>query len=418
MKAKITRYLIPLLILAIIITFSTGCSTRIPNPENAVQEFWSAFKSMDYEKASGYFAEGVDDKMVQGMLLPDEDEEMFTDEIVKAFMERVNLFTEGHEIENDTAIVQAVVEWPNMELLFGKFIGEAFGVVFTAALGGATDEELDALLNPIFLEVLEETPDIQTHHEVKLVLIDGKWKLTTSPIPDPEEVFNLPDFDEEEIVEEKIIEEEATGVEAENVNAEVTQVAAHIWKNSIDTIWVHGAVEITNTGGTLVEIGNIQISLYDMEDNIIGSIPYMRPTPRVLKPGETAYSGDSTILEKISDPNIEFYAKANIDYDETDEEGQNLEVRKIEGVEGGGWSGYMVLGEVVNISSEKADDIRICVALYSDNSELIAVISPNVEVTLNPNDSMAFEGSYPNIPNSIGKLATKFIGKAYNWSWD
>ncbi|MEA2016399.1 MAG: hypothetical protein U9O59_06840 [Actinomycetota bacterium] len=179
MKDKITSYLVPLLILILIITFSNGCSTRIPNPENAVQESWSALKRMDYEKASGYFAEGVDDKMVQGMLWPDEDEEMFTDEIAKAFMERVNLSTEGHEIENDTAIVQVVVEWPNMELLFGKFIGEALGVAFTAALGGATEEELDSLFRPIFLEVLEETPDIQTNHKVKLVLIDGEWKLAT-----------------------------------------------------------------------------------------------------------------------------------------------------------------------------------------------------------------------------------------------
>jgi len=417
MKAKITRYLIPLLIFTIIITFSTGCSTRIPNPENAVQEFWSAFKSMDYEKASGYFAEDVDDKMVQEMLLPDEDEEMFTDEITKAFMERVNLSTEGHEIENDTAIVQVVVEWPNMELLFGKFFSEALGVAFTAALGGATEEELDALFKPIFLEVLEETPDIQTHHEVKLVLIDGKWKLATSPIPDPEELFNLSDFAEEEIVEEKIIEEEVTGEEAENVNAEVTQVAVHIWKDSIDTIWVHGAVEITNTGSTLVEIGNIQISIYDMEDNVIGVISFMLSTPEVIKPGEKAYSGESTILEKINDPNIEFYTKANIDYDKTDKESQNLEVRKIEGTEGE-YDDYQVVGEIVNISNEKADDVRICVALYDDNSELIAVMSPYVEVTLNPNDRIAFEGSYPNIPNSIGKLATKFIGKAYNWSWD
>ncbi|MEA2016400.1 MAG: hypothetical protein U9O59_06845 [Actinomycetota bacterium] len=164
-----------------------------------------------------------------------------------------------------------------------------------------------------------------------------------------------------------------------------------------------------------------------MEDYVIGVISSVLSTPEVIKPGEKAYLGESTILEKIDDPNIEFYAKANIDYDKTGKESQNLEVRKIEGMEGE-YGDYQVVGEIINISNEKADDIRICVALYDDNSELIAVLSPMLrcsgevweKITLYPDDKIAFEGDYPGIPNSIGKLATKFIGKAYNcnWSWD
>ncbi|GAI00227.1 unnamed protein product, partial [marine sediment metagenome] len=37
--------------------------------------------------------------------------------------------------------------------------------------------------------------------------IDGEWKLTTLPIPDPEDVFDLPDFTKEEVKEEPVIQE-------------------------------------------------------------------------------------------------------------------------------------------------------------------------------------------------------------------
>lgn len=52
------------------------------------------------------------------------------------------------------------------------------------------------LLN--FLKTLEDTPDIETPHDIHLKLIDGSWELTTPPIPDPEVVFNLPDFGKED----------------------------------------------------------------------------------------------------------------------------------------------------------------------------------------------------------------------------
>ena len=213
-----------------------------------------------------------------------------------------------------------------------------------------------------------------------------------------------------------ITEEEPDKLE-ENVNAEVTQIAVHLWENSIGTIWVHGVVEITNTGDTPIDIGDIQISVYDSDDNVVGTITFMMAVPGIISPGEKAYSCDSTILEKIDTADIEVYAKANIDYDKTDKESQNLKVQKIEGSEGD-WDSYMVVGEVVNTSDKKADDIRICIALFDENNNLVAGLRPNVDVTLNPGDSMAFEGSYPDLPNEIGRKASNFIGKAYNWSWD
>lgn len=43
-------------------------------------------------------------------------------------------------------------------------------------------------------------------------------------------------------------------------SAEITQTALQVWKDSIDNIWAHGAIEITNTGNVPIEIGDISIS--------------------------------------------------------------------------------------------------------------------------------------------------------------
>jgi len=221
----------------------------------------------------------------------------------------------------------------------------------------------------------------------------------------------------EEVEVEKPIEkpqEEKSSAE-EEVSAEVTQVIIHIW-DSLDSIWGHGAVEITNTGNTLIRIGeDIDISIYDLNDNVIGTIYSISPVPEVIKPGEKAYCSGLALLEKIDNADIEVYAKANIDYGKTDIEGQNLDVQEIGGFEGD-WADYFVVGEVINTSDEKADDIRICIALFDENNILLGVITPWVDATLNPGDSMAFEASFPGLPKEIGRKAKSFIGKAFNFN--
>ena len=66
---------------------------------------------------------------------------MFTDEITKAYIDRVNFFPKSHEIEDDRAIVQATIEWPDLEVLLVKYFGQALGITFENL--GATDEELE-----------------------------------------------------------------------------------------------------------------------------------------------------------------------------------------------------------------------------------------------------------------------------------
>jgi hypothetical protein len=49
----------------------------------------------------------------------------------------VDIYTESHETDDDKAVVQATIEWPDLEVLFVKYFGKALGVAF-ANIGAST----------------------------------------------------------------------------------------------------------------------------------------------------------------------------------------------------------------------------------------------------------------------------------------
>ncbi len=186
MFLKTKNVLILLLLCLISICFIImGCAAA-PNPEEAVKNFWSAFKEGNYEKASTYIASDLD---TVPDLWPDEGDELYSDEMAHAFIERIHIITEGHEIHNGSATVNVNVTWPDIESLFGNYFLEAMPIAFAAAFEGMSDEEMDDMLKTLFFEVMEDTPDVTVPHEVPLILEDGQWKLMEAPFPDLETDF-------------------------------------------------------------------------------------------------------------------------------------------------------------------------------------------------------------------------------------
>lgn len=174
---KRLRFIIPLLVLALI----SGCSPQPPNPETAVQEFWAAFKTGNTERAVYHIAEDADEviEWTKHTIESTNTQEIFTEKGAKILWGRINLFTEGHKIENDTAIVQAVLELPNEKLLISKFEEKLQNMELTSMfLEGISDESWNDLLETTFLEILWETPDTQIYYEFELILIGGEWKIT------------------------------------------------------------------------------------------------------------------------------------------------------------------------------------------------------------------------------------------------
>ncbi len=227
---------------------------------------------------------------------------------------------------------------------------------------------------------------------------------------EPEEQQDISGVDDESA-------EEPAG-NKEKISAEITQTALQVWEDSIDTIWAHGAIEITNTGDVPIEIGDISISFVGDDNSILGTASMILAIPEILLPGETAYAGDSTIIEGIDDPSKIVNIEANIDYDKTDKQPQLLDVQGLKIIPSD-FGGAKITGRVVNTSQENADDIRIIIATFDENEKLLGVYSDLPDVTLAPEKNMGFETSYPGIEvEGFADKVNKIVGKAFNWKFD
>ncbi|NLZ93195.1 MAG: DUF4878 domain-containing protein [Firmicutes bacterium] len=191
----ISKKVLKSLALILVLLMVSGCSGP-PNPEKTVQDFWAAFKEGDFEKANSFLSENIQVDNVEESILPG-DLETSEDEMAKELLSKLDLSVKSHETKGDTATVQAIVSWPDMEILFGKFLAEALPIVFQASFSNASQEEIDLLLKPIFLDILSETPIVETPHKIELFLVNNNWVISSRPFPDPEKVFNIPDFGED-----------------------------------------------------------------------------------------------------------------------------------------------------------------------------------------------------------------------------
>lgn len=188
---RVLKFLTMVLILLMV----TGCSNSTPNPEKTVQEFYAAIKEGDFEKANTFLSADIQIDDLEEDILPG-DLEGPDAEMANKLLDKISFSVKTHEIDGDNATVNTIVSWPDMEILFSKFFAEALPIAFQAALASTSQEDIDLLLEPIFLDILSDTPIVETPHEVQLSLVDNNWVITTNPIPDPNEVFNIPDFGE------------------------------------------------------------------------------------------------------------------------------------------------------------------------------------------------------------------------------
>jgi len=208
-----------------------------------------------------------------------------------------------------------------------------------------------------------------------------------------------------------------TNSSAEDVKAEVTKKAFQVWKDSVNAVWGHGAIEIKNTGNVSIEIGDISISFVGKDKSILATMSMVLPVPEILQPGEVAYAGDSTTIEGLTEPSEVAGIEANIDFDKTDSKAQLLEITSLK-IISSDYGGPKVTGRVSNTSSENADDIRIAIALFDDKNNLLGVYTDSPDVTLAPGKSMGFETNYPFIEvKGFASKVKKMVGIAFNWKF-
>ena len=212
-------------------------------------------------------------------------------------------------------------------------------------------------------------------------------------------------------------EEENTAVQQEESNAklEISQQTAGAWVNSIDTVWVHSAAIFKNTGDTPVDIGETQMNYKAADGSILGTSTMIYAVPQIVNPGETAFIGESTILDGTVSKDEFSETTYNFNFEETTEDPNLMEVSAVKGIDGE--YGYKVTGLVKNPTAEQQDDVRLAAALFDANGALLGVLEGSVDVGLAPGGEAGFELSYPELPEGVGAKVATIEVKSYGWTW-
>lgn len=211
--------------------------------------------------------------------------------------------------------------------------------------------------------------------------------------------------------------EENTAAEEKEGTAklEISQQTAGAWIDSIDSVWVHSAAIFENTGDTPVEIGETQMNYKATDGSILGTSSMIYAVPQIVNPGETAFIGESTILDGTLTDESFSETTFNFNFSETADKPNLMETSGIKGIDGE--YGYKVTGIVKNPTTEQQEDIRLAAALFDNNGDLLGVLQGSVDVGLAAGSEAGFELSYPELPEGVAAKVATIEVKSYGWTW-
>ncbi|MCA0970834.1 FxLYD domain-containing protein [Halobacillus litoralis] len=214
---------------------------------------------------------------------------------------------------------------------------------------------------------------------------------------------------------EQQTEEQVEEQEAAEAVVEIQSDAFGAWKDSIDNVYASYSAVITNTGDKPAMIGDIQVNFEGSDGTILGTMPMVLAVPDIVMPGETAYIGENTVLESVSDPEAVTGASANVDFSPTNEQPMMLETEGVKLTEGKDeYSNvYTVTGTVINPNEEMADDIRLAAGLYDAQGNFLGTLNGSIMVSLNQDGKAGFELNYPELPKEVRGKASEVKVKAY-----
>lgn len=203
----------------------------------------------------------------------------------------------------------------------------------------------------------------------------------------------------------------------EEAKLEIIDQTGGTWADSIGTVWVHSASVFKNTGNVPIEIGETQMNYKGQDGTVLGTSTMIYSVPSIVQPGETAFIGESTILDGQTDPASYKETTYNFGFDQTTEDPTILETSVVQGIKGDEYTSYKVTGMVKNITKDKQDDIRLAAGLFDQNGKLVGVLTGSVGVGLNPGMEAGFELSYPEIPKEAAGNIAKVEVKAYGFNF-
>lgn len=177
MFKKAWLVLLALALAALLLAGCGGGKTSSDNPEDAVKAFWDAFAKADFEKAAQYVIADQQDE-VRSIKEEMQGDEMFDEEMLLQLLGSFSVKTTGHEINGDTATVDAILSLPDMEKIFGELFSLYFELIADESLDEAALEQKVA---ESFKGLLNEVGSMEMEVTFELVREDGKWKLSEMP---------------------------------------------------------------------------------------------------------------------------------------------------------------------------------------------------------------------------------------------
>ena len=187
------------------------------------------------------------------------------------------------------------------------------------------------------------------------------------------------------------------------------------WTDSINSKWIKVAVPVKNTGEANLYLDDCSIDIESSTGSLLKTISFNRGYPEYIKPGETGYYYEETIVDftatnVVAVPNVQVEKATNdvIRYDITDVT-----------INSDTYNGVKVMGRVQNNTSTKGTMVKIAANLFDANGKLICNCFTYLNNDLNVGSKVGFTitpFAYDDFaPSDVASYEIYAYPKQYNW---
>ena len=196
--------------------------------------------------------------------------------------------------------------------------------------------------------------------------------------------------------------EESEGADAQPQDSEdgqnVTEKAAwetgagtaNTYTDSIGSTRVRIAVPVTNTGSSNLYLSSGTMDLEDENGHLVDSKDLVSVYPQVIKPGETAWYFEDTIMEEA--PSSPLTVVPHVKVKEATVACIRYDVADVTFTDET-YGGIKVTGRVENTSDTEESWIDVAAMLYDENEQFLGIIYTYVTDTLQPGEKIGFSTS-------------------------
>ncbi|MBP3851012.1 MAG: hypothetical protein J6D36_00525 [Erysipelotrichaceae bacterium] len=179
---------------------------------------------------------------------------------------------------------------------------------------------------------------------------------------------------------------------------EVGKANVASWQDSIDSIWVQIIVPVENTGEGNLYLEDATMDLENKDGELVDSVTYVSAYPQIVKPGETAYYYEETILD--TDELEDLTVVPHINVKEATVDCVRYKTSDVK-VKDKSYGGISVTGRVENNSEKDSDFTNVVILMYNKKGQMIASCYTILSDTLKSGEKIGFSMNSVAIPKDI-----------------